>query len=410
MLFNQFIAKAVGLAAPAVPSISMALNVLGGAGALHVLTQTGVLGKCFDGVKYVTINLLPTRVALNLAVILPIGSWFEHEIAFSKEVHTTSLMSAVKRDDEALLDKILKYISKKALYRFLCANDWLDQSPLHHATDIFNDVRAPMMQKMILAIEPADRCAMLKKIHENNEPYMFHVLAKFRNEKDIAFVMDAIPENDRFEFLSQLDQKGNSLFIYQAALKKPLSEVKTLLGYVPSHQLVQLLNVTNSRDKTALICFADDEKAFILDYVLGLIPKDKLDVFFAYENQGLRAMLYANTVKNSRATFEVLTRYGLNLSEEEKNISREDLKKLEMKTVAQEAFKQQIGVYPQDILGLLSHNPSEKEIVTAYRKKMLQQHPDKQLNNDDSQAKTLNLAYEFFTKEEARASYLSNKR
>ncbi len=351
--------------------------------------------------KSTVVNILPTKAFLTAARVLPIGGWleFEEQDMFCE----SSLLYAIYRKDWGTVDDILKVASKPALYKFLLAEDIVGLGPLQFATfKCEEDIT--LLNKLIAAIEPNERLNIFKKIKHLDNPFVYHLSLKSKSHIDV--VMNCLPEKDRFEFLSQIDELGNTPVMSQACFGENKDMVKAFLRHCPNDKLLDHLNTVNKAGETVLTKFAASEANDSFEYILKSIPKNKREQFFAHQSQGKKAALIslANKDENKIATLE---KYGLKIHDEWRKVTKEQLEALEQEWKAKEKFKQLFGSYPLQWLGIEGDECEHSKIKKAYHSKMLLFHPDRNPNNQHAadMSQKIISAYEFYDKPESRIKY-----
>lgn len=406
MSISQLISNTFGFSETIIPTLTLAAEAVASVSALYVFSKSALFEKVHNNIKFMTVNLLPSRAFMKLTDYFPIANWLELEqtdLNFGINI----LSFAILTEDINMLEKILKRTSKDVLYKLLRGLSHQGIGPLQHASLLKS--RREMMKMIIDAIEPQERCSVLKSLVDKFGPCIFVMAIGEKAEESIHYVMQSVKEHERWELLNQSDNDGNTLLILLAGTKCTLSEFSTLMRYVPEEKRMDFINKINNIGRTALTYLATHKNPELLKYFLSLIPPEKLPEFFACHDQGKLAVQYAGLHFNLEADI-VLFDYGLSLSGEDGKNTLEKIQRRERQYQAKEGFKEKMNAYPEDILEI-TQGSSEREIKTAYRQQLRRFHPDKLLgqNQDDSQAKKIISAYEFLTKDEALASYIKKK-
>jgi len=363
-----------------------------------------------NGFKSLVVNSLPIDIFASVAKYIPIGGWLEHEKP--DEIGQNSVHMALREENKQKLRTILKVASasERAIHKYLLAEDFIQSSPMEKALSLAR--RRPVFLKILLdAVKPEKRLWLLQNAKWLKKPFIFGLM--HRNAKTIGYVMDALPERDRFKFMNILDEHGNNPGMVQLRSAASYLEIRAFLRHCPQSEAFSYLTKINKRGQTALMCLLaislkeDVDDSF--EYVLNLIPKERRKEFLVFHNQGQKLMLRAHA--DGRKEIKALLRKnGIKMPKLEKTSSNNMSKTLTEEWEAKEKFKELFGAYPLVVLGLEDKYCTEGEIKKAYHIKMLKYHPDRnKKENAKDKAQKAASAYEFYTKPEVRKKYLARR-
>ena len=361
-----------------------------------------------NGLKSLVVNSMPIDAFLVVAKYLPIGGWLEHERP--NEFGINSVYTALREENKEKLRAILKTASpsEKAIHNYLLAENLISHSSMEKA--LFISKHNPSFLKILIsAVKPEKRLWLLQKVRWLGKPFIFGLVKK--NEKAISYVMEALPEQDRFKFMDILDEAGNTPAMVQLRTAVSSLEIRAFLKHCPPTQVFSYLTKLNKRGQTALMCLLAMSPKFDVDdsfeYVLNLIPKERRKEFLAFHNQGEKLMLRAHA-DGRKEVKALLRKNGIKMPKLEKTNGNNTSKALTEEWEAKEKFKEMFGAYPLVVLGLEDKYCTEGEIKKAYHIKMLKYHPDRnQKESAKEKAQKTASAYEFYTKPEARKKYLA---
>ena len=392
----------------------------------------------FASVQFKTffVNHVPIRAFVWIARVLPIGDWLKYEE--QDNFGTTSFSNAIEDRDFLLLDRILKVCSQEALYHYLFMKDCVGIGPLQYAFFHYKkDTTAS--EKILRAIHPEKRVWFLNKLTCLSDSRL--VIFGLVRGKEEAFhcekVLELLPEKDKIHFMNQVDNEGDSPLILKAYDGENWETIKAFLDHYPKEHLVDYLNIKNERKDTFLTEAVQHSSNNYTEKIIELVPEQQRAAYLAKHSQGLKALLYAKSLRNFYAHYHIaaLEKYGIKVPEEYANLSGEALKEKlprifeeldaqeEIDNITQsvnlcpneqtvrENFKLKHGVYPLEVLQIEKEDISLNEIKTAYKKLVLFSHPDKNKDSEESTEKTtlINEAYGVYTKPETRKSYYVKK-
>lgn len=369
--------------------------------ALKGITMVG------NGLKSLVVNSMPIDAFLVVAKYLPIGGWLEHEKP--DEFGINSVHTALREENKKKLRAILKTASasEQAVHKYLLSENVIHNSPISRAL-IISEKEPGYLKIMLGVVKPEKRLWLLQKAKWLGKPFIFGLMKK--NIKAINYVMQALPEQDRFKFMDILDEAGNTPAMVQLRTAVSSLEIRAFLKHCPPAQVFSYLTKVNKRGQTALMCLLAMSPKFDVDdsfeYVLNIIPKERRKEFLAFHNQGEKLMLRAHA-DGRKGVKALLRKNGIKMPKLEKTNGNNTSKALTEEWEAKEKFKEMFGAYPLVVLGLEDKYCTEGEIKKAYHIKMLKYHPDRnQKESAKEKAQKTASAYEFYSKPETRKKYL----
>jgi hypothetical protein len=365
-----------------------------------ILKPWEYLKNMWYGFKYATVNILPTKVFINVAKVLPIGDWLQHE---DDPIQGNSLINAVHDNDIKTIDAILQNTSKEIIYQMLLQEDCIGLGAIQVAT--FSKRNIIILKKLLEAVEPDKLVLLLRTIQHSGRPYAANLTVLPDDASYMNLVMDFLPEKDRFEFSNQCDLDGNTPLLLQAIHVLPLSFVEAFMKYCPPEKLIGYLNIINKKGETAIMHFVAKNSADPLKYILNLIPENEREDYFNFNNQGVKALLSATAYKSAEVK-AVLESYGLRLPENLEKIKVQELRNAREEWATGYAFEIVHGESPWKILGL-NYGVSLETIKRTVREKRLEFHPDKNLGRDTNEKIfKINQANDFLINPEIAKKYI----
>ncbi len=417
LLFSSWSLAYIGLSTVAALAItfyfkadlfSFAKNKLAGLTMLgKLLNVANVVG---NQIKSIIVNSVSIDTFLTVSEFLPIGSLLEHEKPDFDGAN--SVLDAMRARDENKVKRILKVASEKAIDKYLREKNVIEIGILDYAT-FYCDKDVRFLNILLDAIKPEKRLAVFQSTYNLGNRYVFN-LALNGSVEVINIVITSLPLQDRFTFINELDNDGNTPTMRRGGSAK-VSELKAFLDHCPHEHVFEYLTKKNSKGKTALMELFNVTSPIDaqFNYLFNLIPDDRKKEFLASHQQGEKVMLLAQASKRKRI-ISILKRYGIaepaqsNVDEEngEEN-SNELYLKLIQEWEAKENFKQKFGGYPYAVLGLEQDTSDPVAIKKAYYVGMLKYHPDRNQSVDATvKSQQVISAYEFYTKPETRKNYL----
>ncbi len=358
--------------------------------------------------KYGMVNFLDLDVFLILARFVPIGDWIIYQEP--DWLGNNPLSRAIFKKNSTTIDRLLDgRVSEKVISQFILAEGDSGFSAILRLPDNFKpDEAAIILEKMLIIVAPERRLPLLLNIKTHwGLPYLFELTGKFF-QKYLDVIMKVLPQKDHFEFINQ--RFGGRTFLMYIISPRWKDNIgpENVIRYIPKEYLLPYLNTVDESSDTALTLCADYEAAERMEYILKLIPDDEKKSYFELNNQGQKALVIAHAKGNWR-TKEILQKHGIVLSEDYKHVKKKDLTILYDKWRQDEGFRKAHGQYPFEILdGKFNWNEKcdLQKIQTAYRKKMLIFHPDRNRTleaNEESQK--INAAFEYYKNPHARIKY-----
>ncbi|MBN9286340.1 MAG: J domain-containing protein [Gammaproteobacteria bacterium] len=369
--------------------------------ALKGITMIG------NGFKSLVVNSMSIDIFIRIAEYLPIGGWLEHEkldIGGENSVH-----AALMQENKEKLRVILRTASasEKAIHKYLLTENLINSSPLEEALGISRN-NPGFLKIMLAAVKPEKRLGLLESARWLGKPFIFGLMRQ--GAKVISYVMNALPEHDRFKFMGPLDAHGNNPGMVLLRSAPSYSDVKAFFQHYPQEHIFTYLTKRNDRGQTALMNLLAVSSEIDVDdsfeYVFNLVPKKRRKEFLDFHGQGEKLMLnaYANDRKGVKA---LLRKNGIKIPKMTKKEAQKSCKDLIEEWKATEKFKEKFGAYPLIVLGLEEKNYTEGEIKRAYHVKMLKYHPDRnKKENASKKAQKIASAYEFYSKPDVRKNYL----
>ncbi len=378
-------------------------------GASMLGTFLGLISKAQEKLKTFVANSFSIDTILAVSKYLPVGSLLDYEQP--DIVGANSIHEAMRDRDEKKVRSILNLASEKALDKYLSEKTVIGTSILDFAT-IHCDTDYRFLKILLERIKPEKRLAVFQADHYLVDTYLFNMVNQ--GEKVINIVMASLPLQDRFTFINQVDEQGNTPFMRLASRGRSVSTLKSILNHCPKQHLFDYLTRSNNEGKTALMLLFN--VTFNVDapfnFILNAIPANRRKEFLEFNKQAEKVMLVAHIDKR-HTIIKTLKRCGIaepaQIFEEDDDLEDRFLK-LTQEWEAKENFKKKYGEYPHAVLGLAQETNDPTEVKKAYYLGMLKYHPDRNKDMDATEKSQIVIsAYEFFTKPETHKNYLKPK-
>lgn len=250
----------------------------------------------------VVVNTMSTLSFLKIACPLGIAGWLRYK-------SENPLLEALNDDDMEEVEWMVKRTSREAFYDLLRRREPGEQSALEIVTEITNDYRGKpkgaLLSWFLEAIEPKARLSLLKELE-----YGFFLVSKGYDEEIITTVLNALPEEDRFDFLDQVHPQDVFTALIVAKNKKT---AEVWLKHYPKDRLWDYATRRDLFGRTALIEFLwkENENALqMMEYLITLFPEVQRKAFLDCFDQGKKAMWIAQA-DGQEKTAALLEKYGV---------------------------------------------------------------------------------------------------